>query len=177
MDWEWEQLIARDRHVLDGAWSTFLALLQFADDVPVDSRNAVRDCGCAFWQHSEGLNTTRCAVLFESELGVPIVNSSFTYYRDVLPFALAVHWDIDVPRLDLVPHQAQAAFSFIELMQRSDHRREFANRVAFPPGERPTGGSTGGTHEAGTTDVPGADDRPTTCCRTSTRSPRRMCAP
>ena len=97
-------------------------------------------------------------MLFHRELGVPIVNSSFTYYRDVFLLALAVRWDLEVARFDLVPDQARAAFSLIKFMQRSDHRREFANRVASPPGERPTGGSAGGAHEAGTADAPGADD-------------------
>ena len=60
-------------------------------------------------------------MLFHRELGVPIVNSSFTYYRDVFLLALAVRWDLEVARFDLVPDQARAAFSLIKFMQRSDH--------------------------------------------------------
>ena len=45
---------------------------------------------------SEQLSMTRCAVLFNRQLGVPMVSSSFTFYRDVFLFALAVRWGIDV---------------------------------------------------------------------------------
>ena len=45
------------------------------------------------------LNTTRCVVLFNRELGVPIVSPTFLYYREVFLFALAV----DVVRFDLMP--------------------------------------------------------------------------
>ena len=83
-------------------------------------------------------------MLFHRELGLPIVNSSFTYYRDVFLFALAVRWDIDVASFDLVPKQAQAAFSFIELMQRSEHQREFAHRVTSPSGDRLAGSGFAG---------------------------------
>ena len=48
MDWEWEKLIAEDRHGMDRAWLTFLASPQFANDVPVEGRNVVLDCGYAF---------------------------------------------------------------------------------------------------------------------------------
>ena len=132
--------------MLDGVWSAFLASHYLADEVRIGSRNAILDCGCAFWIQSEGLDTTRCVVFFNRELGVPIVNSSFTYCRDVFPLTLAVRWDIDVAHFDLVLEQSQAAFAFAELMRRSENWRSFISRVASPSGAAAPSHAAGAAH-------------------------------
>ena len=111
-DWDWEKLLADDPKIMDTVWS-FISMAQLAHNVPVESRQAVLDCEFTFWTQSEPLNTTRCAVLFNRSPGVPIVSSSFTYYRDVFLFALAVRWNVNVARFDLVPEQSQVAFAFV----------------------------------------------------------------
>ena len=60
---------------------------------------------------------TQCTVLFNRQLGVPMVSSSFTFYCDANLFALAVRWDIDVARFDLVIEHSTAVFGFVNLMQ------------------------------------------------------------
>ena len=84
----------------------------------MENGNAVLDCSYTFWVQSEALNTTSGVVLFHQELGVPIVNSNFQYYRDAFSFTLAVRWDVDVARFDLVPEQSQVAFAFVDAVKR-----------------------------------------------------------
>ena len=85
----------------------------------MESRRAILDCSYTFWTQSEHLNTTQCAVLFNRQLGVPMVSSSFTFYRNAFLFALAVRWDIDVARFNLLIEQPTTAFGFVNLMQRA----------------------------------------------------------
>ena len=81
--------MAEDPKIMDSAWSTFLSCAHLADEIPVESRQAILDCGYTFWTQLDQLNTTRCAVLFNKQLGVPMVSSFFTFYRDAFLFAMA----------------------------------------------------------------------------------------
>ena len=115
-EWEWEKLVADDKQTLDTAWCMLLDTPGLAEDVPVESRTPVLDCGFTCWNSSLTLTTTRCAVLFRRLLGVPMVSSEFVTYRDAFLFALSVHWDVDVAKYDLTPEQSQAAFAFVDLL-------------------------------------------------------------
>ena len=110
--WDWEKLVEDDRQTLDTDWCTLRDTPGVAEDVPVESRTPVLDCGFTCWNSSSTLTTTRCAVLFRRLLGVPMVSSEFVAYRDAFLFALSVHRDGDVARYDLSPEQFQAAFTF-----------------------------------------------------------------
>ena len=68
-DWEWEKLVADDISVLDSAWCMLLDTPGLAEEVPLESRTAVLDCGFSCWTTSTTLTTTRCAVLFRRLLG------------------------------------------------------------------------------------------------------------
>ena len=100
-DWDWEKLVTDDVLLLDSAWCMLLDTPGLAEQVPLESRTTVLDCGYTWWTTSNTLTTTRCAVLFRRLLGVPIVRLQFLTYRDAFLFALAVHWDVDVARYDL----------------------------------------------------------------------------
>ena len=73
------------------------------------------------YHRGENLEPTKfgMAKFIVQQLGVPMVSSSFTFYRDAFLFALAVRWDIDVERFDLVIEQFTAAFGFVNVMQRA----------------------------------------------------------
>ena len=51
------------------------------------------------------------ACIFFDMLGVPMVNSSFTYHRDALLFGMMLHWGLVVQLFDLTPEQPAAAFA------------------------------------------------------------------
>ena len=139
-------MLANEPKVMDAAWSTFIAMAHLTDEVPIKSRRGVLHCGFTFLVQSESLNTTKCAVLFNKNLGLPIISSSFTYYCGVFLFAVAVQWDVNVARFDLVSEQSQAAFAFVDLMQHNDHHcdhsagppmpRAHAGHAASPGAER-----------------------------------------
>ena len=65
--------------MMDNAWSTFIASSHLVDDVLPESRQAVLAYGDTFWTHSETLNTAHRVVLFNKDLGVPIMSSKITY--------------------------------------------------------------------------------------------------
>ena len=48
MEWVWEKLLAEDPKVMDGTWSAFIPAAHWADDVLVDSREAVLECGYTY---------------------------------------------------------------------------------------------------------------------------------
>ena len=87
-----------------------------AEDVPVESRTRVLDCGFTCWNSLLTVTTTRCAVLFRRLLGMPMGSSEFVTYRDAFLFALSVHWDVDVAKYDLTPEQSQAVFILVDLL-------------------------------------------------------------
>ena len=99
-------MVADDKQTLDTAWCMLLDTPGLAEDVPVESRTPVLDCGFTCWNSSLTLTTTRCAVLFGRLLGVPMVSSEFVTYRDAFLFALSVHWDVDIAKYDLTPEQS-----------------------------------------------------------------------
>ena len=115
-DWDWEKLVADDLSRLDSAWCMLLDTPGLAEEVPLESRTAVLDCGFTCWTTSTTLTTTRCAVLFRRLLGVSMLSSAVVTYRDAFLFALSVHWDVDVARYDLSPEQSQAAFALVDLL-------------------------------------------------------------
>ena len=98
--------MAEDGAVLDKAWCTVLDTPGLAEDVPVESRNVVLDCGFTSSNVFSTRNTTRCAVLFRRVLGVSMVSSSFVTCRDAFLFALFVHWDVDMATYDLSLEQS-----------------------------------------------------------------------
>ena len=49
LEWDWPKLLAEDSKVRNGAWSDFMASLRFAAEVPMESCNAVLDCGYIYW--------------------------------------------------------------------------------------------------------------------------------
>ena len=116
----------------DHGQSTFLSCAHLADEIPVESRQAILDCGYTFWTQWDQLNTTRCAVLFDKQLGVPRVSFSFTFYRNAFLFALAVRWDIDVACFDLIMEQSIAAFGFVNLIQRAARPNTEAGNSGLP---------------------------------------------
>ena len=44
-DWDWEKLVADDLSTLDSVWCMLLDTAGLAEEVPVESRTAVLDCG------------------------------------------------------------------------------------------------------------------------------------
>ena len=102
----------------DKAWYTLFNTPGLVDNVPVESRNVVLECGFTCWNASATLSTTRCAVLFRRLLEVSMVSSSFVTYRDAFLFTLSLHWDVDVARYDLSPEQPQATVAMPDFLAR-----------------------------------------------------------
>ena len=82
--WEWEKLMAEDDEKRDDAWCTMLEQPHLIEEVPVHTTQAVLNIGYRLWTASGKMSTSRCSVLFQSLLGVPIVNPDFIYYRSFM---------------------------------------------------------------------------------------------
>ena len=78
--------MAEDADWRDGAWCAMLEQPLLTAEVPLDIAQAVLDMGYLHWTSSRRLSTSRCSLLFRSPLGVPIVNSSLTYYRNLFVY-------------------------------------------------------------------------------------------
>ena len=66
------------------------------------------------WSGGGWNSTTASKALFELT-GVPLVTSNFGQYRDAWLYALALHWQIDIPECTLVDQAAAAAFALAEV--------------------------------------------------------------
>ena len=55
------------------------------------------------------MNTTSPARMFFDQLGVTVVNSSFSYYQDALLFGMMLNWGLEVQSFDLTTEQSAVA--------------------------------------------------------------------
>ena len=114
VDWSWERLISEQHDVLDPAWSALVAQPKLAMKIPAEHRATILLAGSATWTSSNRVNTTSLARIFFDQLGVTMVNSSFSYYRDALLFGMMLNWGLEVQSFDLTTEQSAAAFALAQ---------------------------------------------------------------
>ena len=127
--------MVEDAECRDGAWRAMPEQPVLTKEVPLDTAQVLPDIGYLHWTSSQRLSTCRCSMLFRSPLGGPIVNSSFTYYKNASRYAAFVQWGVEVTRFDLMPQQSQAAFAFVDLLQQGrGHPHRHSADVKFATG-------------------------------------------
>ena len=114
VDWSWERLISEQHDVLDAAWSALVAQPKLAMKIPAEHQATVLLAGSATWTSSNRVKTTSLARIFFDQLGVTMVNSSFSYYRDALLFGMMLNWGLEVQSFDLTTEQSAAAFALAQ---------------------------------------------------------------
>ena len=75
------------------------------------------EAGIWHWVRTSRLNTSKLAVVFNKALNVCLVCKSFMAYRDVFLLGLSVAWSIEVPDLEQVQVQSEAAFQLCTSLQ------------------------------------------------------------
>ena len=70
----------------------------------------------ASWNGS-GWNTGRASKALHDLVGVPLVTSDFSEYRNAFFYALALYWGVEVPQLELGDRAAEAAFALVRCFQ------------------------------------------------------------
>ena len=136
VDWSWERLISEQHDVLAAGRSALVAQPKLAMTIPAEHRVTVLLAGSATWTSSNRVNTTSLARIFFDQLGVTMVNSSFSYYRDALLFGMMLNWGLEVQSFDLTTEQSVAAFALAQRLA-----------VRPPPSATQTPMATDGAHE------------------------------
>ena len=84
-------------------------LAQTLKDLSAEQAGALLQAGSK-WAGS-GWSTARAFKQLQATVGVPLVQSSISTYRDSWLFALSLFWDVEVGLLDLPDRGAEAAFA------------------------------------------------------------------
>ena len=111
------------------AWCAILEQPTLLEEVPLESAQAVLDVGYLHGSSFEGLGTSRCSILFRSLLGVPIVNSSFIFYRIAFLHAALLRCGVEVTRFNLT----RAAVVFLNVFQGARLNMRFSIRRSPGP--------------------------------------------
>ena len=80
------------------------------------------DVGISSWVRTARLNTSKLAVIFNRGLGVCLVCKNFLAYRDALLYGLGLAWGIEVPNVELLQPQSEAAFELCASLQELERR-------------------------------------------------------
>jgi len=99
-------------------WSQFLFNIDMAKSITVDKNvaNTLLTTGVA-WS-GDGWTTGSASKKLWETVKIPLVVPDFKEYLHVWLFALAMHWDIEVPALNLSAPAADASFQLLELLHR-----------------------------------------------------------
>ena len=120
--WSWKRLLAHDESVLDAAWAELMQQHWPATEVPLERRGTVLDVGINSWVRAR-LNTSKLAVFFNRGRGVCLVCKNFLAYRDAFLYGLGLAWGIDVPNVELLQPQSEAAFELCASLQELERGR------------------------------------------------------
>ena len=113
-EWTWDRLIAGPTGTPDVTRSALLARPSQAKHIPHEHRPAVLPAALATCTSSKTVNTTSLAKIFYDNLGLTVVNTSFTYYRNANFFRLLVGWGVEVQSFDLTPEHSAAPFTMAQ---------------------------------------------------------------
>ena len=101
------------------AWSSFFLdtskVRQLQDVMDAESAMELLKAGTS-WNGS-GWNTGRASKALHDLVGVPLVTSDFSEYRNAFFYALALYWGVEVPQLELGDRAAEAAFALVRCFQ------------------------------------------------------------
>ena len=108
----YDDLLAVDEDRGQSAWSNFLFNVEMAQalkDLSAEQAGVLLQAGSK-WAGS-GWTTARAFKQLQATVGVPLVQSSISVYRDSWLFALSLFWDVEVGLLDLPDRGAEAAYA------------------------------------------------------------------
>ena len=104
--WQWTKTVAK---ALGAVFLFNVELAQTLKDLIAEQAGALLQAGSK-WAGS-GWSTARAFTQLQPTVGVPLVQSSISTYRDSWLFALSLFWDVEVGLLDLPDRGAEAAFA------------------------------------------------------------------
>ena len=107
-----DQLLNLDEDAATNAWSQFSlneqAVLEFLCGTPPERVWNVLESGLQW--NGKGWGTTRCALAIRQLTGFSLVQSTVEEYMKAFLYSVALAAGVDVPRVDLSPAAAEAAF-------------------------------------------------------------------
>ena len=107
-----EKLIAGD----STTWSQFLFNIDMAKSIAVDKNVATALLTTGVGWSGDGWTTGSASKKLWETVKIPLVVPDFKEYLHVWLFTLAMHWDIEVPALNLSAPAADASFQLLELL-------------------------------------------------------------
>ena len=127
----YNQLLKVEEEEGQHAWRSFLYNVEAARSLgPLSHQEAMALLSAGHRWAGGGWTTSRASRALHSLTGIPLIAAEVSSYRDAWLYALSMHFNVDVPSLELSDRSSEAAFALASLLSGEEEDEEEPPREA-----------------------------------------------